>query len=193
MTTPIHTGLGTLTPMITSETETGRRSPVTLLWRILVGLVVAASFGIWAYAYSGRADRPAPDLLADVDLAAQAESLCAAADADVAAMPSAQDAVDGADRADQVLRATDPYQAMVDELAGLEVTGAEDRVIMEGWLGDWRVLLDDRRTYAAAVTEEPAAVFLLTKVAERERLDRRLTRVAMTNAMPSCSAPTDVG
>lgn len=170
-----------------------RRSPLATIWRVLVALIVVASFGIWVYAYSGLADRPPPDLLADVDLAARAETICAAAAADVAAMPTAIDATDGADRAAQVRTSTDRYEAMVDELALLEVTEAEDRVIVDGWLGDWRTLIQDRRTYADAVAVDPEAVFLMTKVSENERLDKRLTRMATTNGMPSCVTPTDVG
>jgi hypothetical protein len=179
--------------MTTSTTAPDRRSPLTLVGRALAGLVVIASFGIWAYRFSGQADRPPPDLLADTDLAARAEAICAAAVADVDAMPSAADAVDGPDRAEQVIRATDRFAVMVTELEALEVTGAEDQVIMNGWLGDWRVLLGDRRGYAEAVAIDPAAPFLMTDVAANERLDRRITRMATTNAMPSCAMPTDAG
>lgn len=169
------------------------RSLTSRLFRVLAGLAIAASFGVWVYAYSGRADRPPPDLLIDTQLAAQAETICASAVADVAAMPSAQDAVDEIDRADQVHRTTDRFDAMVADLARLDVVEPDDQVIMTGWLGDWRVLLEDRRRYAREVVEDPDAVFLLTKVAERERLDRRLTRVADVNRMSSCGTPTDVG
>lgn len=152
-----------------------------------------ASFGVWAYAYSGFADRPPPDLLEDIDLAVRAEAVCAAAVADVEAMPGAQDAVDELDRSRQVLASTDRFEAMVADLEGLDVVAADDRVIMTGWLGDWRTLLDDRRRYAAAVADNPEATFFLTNVAPGERLDRRLTRVADVNRMSSCGAPTDVG
>lgn len=158
----------------------------------MAGTIIAASFGVWVYAYSGLADRPPPDLFADPDLGARAEAICAAAVADVEGLPGALHATDGADRADQVNRATDRYEAMVDQLSLLEVVEAADRVIVDGWLGDWRVLMEDRRRYAEEVAEDPGATFLLTKVADNERLDRRLIRLAGTNSMPSCSAPTDV-
>ncbi len=172
-----------------------RKKPVSLFgWfgRILAAVIVAGSFGVWVYVYSGYADRPPPDLLTDPSLAVAAESICAAAVADVEAMPSAGEAADGPDRAVQVRRATDRFEQMLDELDELEPTDPVDRQLLTGWLADWRTLLSDRRTYADAVAQEPDATFLLTVVAENERLDRRMTRVANTNAMPSCAAPTDV-
>lgn len=170
-----------------------RRSLLSSAFRLVAGLAIAASFAVWVYAYSGQAERPPPDLLIDTELGGQAEALCSAALADVEAMPSAGEAIDGRDRADQVHRSTDRFEALVADLGRLRVDHAEDRVIMEGWLGDWRVLLENRRTYARAVADDPDTVFLLTNVADGERLDRRLTRVANTNRMPSCATPTDVG
>ncbi len=175
------------------DTASTSRSPLAHLGRALVAVAVIASFGVWVYAYSGFADRPPPDLLNDTDLAALAEAVCAAAVADVDAMPSAQDAVDELDRSRQVVASTDRFEAMVADLEDLDVVDADDRVIMTGWLGDWRTLLDDRRRYADAVAGDPEATFFLTNVAPGERLDRRLTRVADVNRMSSCGAPTDVG
>jgi hypothetical protein len=162
------------------------------LFKVVAGLVVAASFAVWGYAYSGQADRPPPDLLADADLAARAEAICADAVADVEAMPSALDAVDAEDRADQILATTARFEAMVAELGRLEPTSEEDRVILDGFTGDWDTLLGNRRAYAQALTEDPAAPFLLSAIGG-ERLDRRMTRVADTNRMYACGAPTDVG
>lgn len=169
------------------------RSAGSLLFRLLAGVIVVGSFGVWVYIYSGQADRPPPDLLVDTELVAQAEAICAAAVADVDAMPSASQATDAADRADQVRRSTARFETMVTDLEGLRVDEPDDRVIMGGWLADWRTLLDDRLRYAEAVVEDPDVLFTLTNVAAGERLDRRLTRVANTNLMTSCVAPTDVG
>lgn len=169
------------------------RSVVSRVLRGLGGLIVIASFGVWVYAYSGQADRPPPDLLVDTELAATAEAICQAAVTDVDAMPSATEAADGPERGDQIRRSTARFEAMVADLERLRVTDDQDRIIMSGWLGDWRTLLDDRLRYADAISEDPDAVFLQTNVAAGERLDRRLTRVANTNQMSSCATPTDVG
>lgn len=170
-----------------------RRSAISGLLRALAGTIIIASFGVWVYAYSGQADRPPPDLLADTELAARAEAICLAAVTDVDGLPSATEAADGPERGEQIRRSTSRFEAMVSDLERLRVDDPEDRIIMTGWLGDWRTLLDDRLRYADAITADPDAVFLQTNVAAGERLDRRLTRVADTNRMSSCATPTDVG
>ncbi len=175
------------------DRQIGARSPLTVLFRVVAGLVVAASFAVWVYAYSGQAERDTPDLLADRALAAEAEAICASAVADVEALPGALDAVDGPDRANQIRRSTDRYDAMVAALEQLRTDDERDGRIFAGWLADWRVLLGDRLRYADAIEVDPNAQFLVSDIGVSERLDRRVTRFANTNAMVSCAAPTDVG
>ncbi len=167
-------------------------STVRKLLRVGAGLVVAASFGIWAYAYSGFADREAPDVLADQGLAAEAENICAVAIEDVAGLPNAIEAADGAERAVQIRAATDRFERMVDDLEALPTVDERDGRIYLGWLSDWRVLLGDRLDYADRISVDPEAQFFITDTGVGERLDRRVTRFANTNLMVSCVAPTDV-
>ena len=153
---------------------------------------LVASFGVWVYAFSGFADRDPPDLLDDGSWSEAAERICAVAVADVAAMPSALDASDSQGRSEQVLATTDRFETMVTQLDDLSPGTTFDRDLTAAWLDDWRLLLDDRRRYADAVREDPAAFFTLTGVGPGVRLDRRITRFATVNSMPSCSTPTDV-
>lgn len=151
-----------------------------------------ASFGIWVYAFSGAADRDPPDLLDDASWSISAEAICGGALADVAAMPSALDATGPDDRSAQIKNATARFDAMVDSLADLETGTARDAQITTDWLADWDVLLESRLRYAEAILDNPAAPFTITDTGVNERLDRRITRFANTNAMPSCVTPTDV-
>lgn len=170
--------------------------PPTTTSRVVGMVAVAlllASFGVWVYAYSGRADRPAPDLLDDPAFAAAAEEACALALDDVAAMPGALDAADEVQRAAQIGLSTDRFDQLVAELDGLVGGSDHDVEIQRGWIADWRVILGDRRTYAQALAADPDAQFYLTDTGVAERLDKRVTRMANTNSMPSCVAPTDVG
>lgn len=167
-------------------------TPGRILFRIVAGLVVAASFGVWVYAYSGLADREAPDLLGDEGLRASAESVCAAALADVDALPDALVARDGVERGEQIRAATARFEMMVGDLASLPSEPGRDRQIYTAWLDDWRVLLGDRLAYADRLATGEDAEFLITDTGVGERLDRRITRFANTNLMTSCVAPTDV-
>ncbi|MEM7322864.1 MAG: hypothetical protein AAF531_07250 [Actinomycetota bacterium] len=181
---------------ISSEVDDEERKPagpLTIIGRVVAGIVIAASFGVWVYAYSGYADRETPDLLADRPMAETAESICAAALRDVEAMPNALDAVDGADRAEQIRATTARFSVMVDDLDRLDRTTERDDQIFSDWLSDWRVLLNDRLIYADAIAVDPNAQFYITDTGVNERLDRRVTRFANTNLIVSCAAPTDVG
>jgi hypothetical protein len=178
------------------DDETGADGPASTAGRIvyvLAAVVLLASFGTWGYVYSGAADRPPPDLLSDPAFAQRGEEVCAEAVADVAAMPSALDAADGRDRADQIRAATARFEQMVTELDGLVGGDDRDMEIQTGWLADWRVLLADRLSYAGAIAEDPDAQFYLTDTGAGERLDRRIKRLADTTGMYSCATPDDVG
>ncbi len=168
------------------------RSPTGLLKAL--GIAVAmSSFGVWGYAYSGRADRPTPDLLADRAFPEAGEQICATALADLSALPQALDATDNLDRAEQVRTSTARFGQMVDELEAAVSGSPRDVAIEKAWIADWRVVIADRYRYADAVADNPAAPFYMTDTGVNERLDRRVTRLANTNRMPSCIYPEDVG
>lgn len=160
--------------------------------RVLLAVVVLATFGIWIYAYSGLADRPPPDRLDDPTFAAAAEPRCAAARAEVDQLEPAYEASDHLDRVRTIERANAILTAMVADLEAM-VTGTDrDRQIVGDWLDDWNTYLDDRRDFAQRLGADPNARFYQSDVAN-EFLDRRLTRLATTNDMPSCGASGDVG
>lgn len=169
------------------------RRPLRTAFKVLAGLMIAATFAIWIYAFSGAARRDAPDLLDDPSFASRAEQICAEALADIDEMPNALDAVDGPDRGNQIRMTTTRLEAMLDELDALVGGTDRDVEITTGWLADWRVMIQDRYRYADAIAVDDQAQFLVSDVGVSERPDRRLTRLANTNAMPSCAAPTDVG
>lgn len=165
----------------------------SLVTKALIGVVVLSSFAIWVYAFSGAARRDAPDLLGYRDFPLAAESICAAALADIDAMPGALEAVDGPDRGRQVRATTARFESMLDELDPIVGGTERDLEISRGWLADWRVLIQDRYRYADAISDDVNSQFLITDTGVGERLDRRITRLANTNAMTSCAAPGDVG
>jgi hypothetical protein len=161
--------------------------------KLLAIAVIAPSFAIWIYAFSGLARRDAPDLLDDPSFSLAAEETCARALADIGEMPDALDAVDGPDRSRQVIQTTERWEAMLDDLDEQVGGSTRDTEITTSWLADWRVLIQDRYRYANDVANDPAAQFFITDTGVNEPLERRITRFATTNSMLSCSAPTDLG
>ncbi|MEM7342315.1 MAG: hypothetical protein AAF467_26990 [Actinomycetota bacterium] len=182
------------------DDQPAARSVMGNVGRLAVAGIVIASFAVWFYAFSiqildrtGQRDIIQADVVENTAFQERAEQACAAAVADIDAMPGALDAADGAERGQQILASTARYETMLDEIEPL-VSGTErDLTIMNGWLGEWRVLLDDRYRHAGRITEDGGAQFLITDTGATERLDKRITRVANANRMPSCAAPGDLG
>lgn len=172
-----------------------RTGVLTWIGRGLVAIVVIGSFGVWGYRYSGYADRPPPDLLEDPSFGTYAEGVCSQAMLEVDAVPNALVATDEVDRAGQIRQATDFLSVMVTSLEAAPATERtpRDEEIISGWLHDWRTYVNDRYAYADALEQDPMARFLLSADDLTERPDRRITRLADTNGMPSCGTPGDVG
>ncbi len=185
-------------------------TPARLVLRLVVGAVVAASFAVWFYAYSGAADRPPPDELDSTALLLAAENdgtdylemagepafgkraelICQSA---TDSLPNARFAESQTERATQIRVSNVILRDMVAELRSLPVATDRDNTLRSLWLDDWSVLLADRDRYANNVETDPGAIFTLTAVEGEERLERRLTRFARTNLMLPCGAPTDLG
>lgn len=164
-------------------------SKITLKGLALAAIILV-SFAPWIYRWSGLADRPFPDTLDEPAFAIAAEPICASVVND---LPNALRAQDHLDRAVQLREGTAQLQAMVDVL-GSEVTGTERDVrITELWLDDWEIYLGDRLGYADRLEQDELAVFYLTQLDGKERLERRISRFATTNRIPSCGTPGDVG
>ena len=165
--------------------------------KVMVGAIVIASFGVWAYAYSGSASREAPDTLGDPSYAALAEPTCAAAVADLESLPNALVADSNVERAGNIRQANDLLTSMVNDLeehlgvASVSLNERDDGITRE-WLADWRAYIADRDDYADRLEDDPAAILYVAAVGG-ERLERRITRFANTNLIISCVTPSDVG
>ncbi len=185
-------------------------SPLKVVLRIVVGLAVIGSFGVWVYGLSGAARQPPPDELDStrglieaiesdgtyVELdglpayAKRAEVIC---EATIESLGDASKVETAVERASQLRESNVSLADMVSRLRNLPVATERDDTLRSLWLDDWDVLIGDRERYADALEVDPMAVFTLSAVADNERLERRITRFARTNLMLACGAPSDVG
>lgn len=177
-------------------TPPSSRSARTVLGRLAVLAVIAVSAGVWIYVFSGQAARVAPDVLADPSYRALAEPTCAAAKAELDAVPDASAAADNLERAAQIVEANRILSAMVDDLTEhvddpAVVLSDRDRTITLEWLADWRSYLESRQDLASRFVDDPNAALYVPAVGG-ERIDRRITRFANVNFMQSCVTPGDV-
>ncbi len=160
--------------------------------RLIVAAMVIASFGVWVYAYSGQADRPDPDLLNLDTFVDEAGPICDAAMAEFEALPSALDARDNVERAAQIRASNVVLSQMIDDLEDATGGTPRDVTIIGKWLTDWRAFVDHRADYADRFELDESERFYISAVGV-ERLDKRITRVANTNFIPSCATPNDIG
>jgi hypothetical protein len=149
---------------------------------------------MWAYVVylafgPGRAD--SPDKLHDPAFAQAAESRCAAALADIDALPLASEFTGRPDeRADEIAGINDELADMLGDLAATAPDGDDGRIVGL-WLDDWQTFLADRRDYVDRLHDDDTARLFIT-----EKYGRHITLAiddfARINHMPSCVAPGDV-
>jgi hypothetical protein len=148
---------------------------------------------MWAYVLYlaiGPGRQPSPDRLDDPAFAQGAQSVCAAALDDVAALPPAVEARSAPERAEIVAQANERFAAMLDELEPL-APGGEDGEIVAEWITDWRTYLGDREIYARALRDDPDARLFVT-AKDSDQVTEYIDAFAADNHMPACATPIDV-
>lgn len=181
------------TPSPTSETTTGRRSR---RWYqrpsgIAAAIVVAGSFGLWTYAFSGAARRDPPDTLSDPAFATAAEPICAETRTVIDGLEPAAAATDPIDRANTLRQANEALAGLVTRLRTIEPTNDFDRDIVTKWLTDWDQYLVDRNAYADTLSTGEDALFRLT-TRNGQDYTKSMDNFATVNDMGSCATPGDV-
>lgn len=172
--------------------EDGRRS--STMWRTLAVVAALAMFLFWVWILTGGPRKANPDRLDDRAFAEQAEVRCDRLLTDLAALPAAAEATSATERADTLDRANGLVTAMVDDLEADAPLSGDDRISLDGWFADWRIYLDNRRTYAAELEVDPDAQLILAENPELgDGVDRTIMIFADVNDMPSCATPGDVG
>ena len=102
-------------------------------------------------------------------------------------LPQARNAVDMADRADQIEASTAVLAAMTADLAASAPDG-DDGELVGLWLGSWEVYLGDRLAHADALRAGEDRQFRVS-VERGEGVDALLDAFADRNRMPSCGDP----
>lgn len=157
----------------------------------LLALIVAGSFALWIYAFSGLARRDPPDTLDDPAYAAAAQAVCAVSRDRIDALPVAQASRSPEERAGVLREATAELDTMVGRLRTLEPGTERDRAIVTEWLADWERYLTDRRAYADVLATGTDAQFVLTPK-EGEIYTKAMDNLAKVNDMAACATPGDV-
>lgn len=165
---------------------TGRRLGLT------IGIAVLVLFAVfWIGATIWFFGDENPDRLEDREWVADAEARCAEARDELDRLPQARNAVDMADRADQIEASTAVLAEMTDDLAESAPEG-DDGELVGLWLESWEVYLGDRLAHADALRAGEDRQFRVS-VDRGEGVDALLDAFADRNRMPSCGDPLDIG
>ncbi|WP_419847081.1 hypothetical protein [Candidatus Poriferisocius sp.] len=165
---------------------TGRRLGLS------IGIAVVVLFAVfWIGATIWFFGDENPDRLQDREWVADAEVRCAEARDDLDQLPAARDAVDLADRADQIEASTAVLADMTTDLAASAPEG-DDGELVGLWLGSWETYLNDRLAHAEALRGGEDRQFRVS-VERGEGVDALLDAFADRNRMPSCGDPLDIG
>ncbi len=169
-----------------------RHRPKITVPRVLLGLVVAASFALWAVALLRVGVKAPPDTLTDPAFAAAAEPVCAAAVVDLEALPHASTAKTPEERAATLELANTRLTQMVAELRTIAPMGAPDSPTINAWLADWDTYLGDRAEYTTLLAQGETAQFQVTP-RDNQTITKPMDNLAVVNGMLSCQTPGDVG
>jgi len=154
-------------------------------------------FWIWAFAIASPSN---PNELNTISYGANSEAVCAAANAQINAMPSPRTSKTPQDRADQMQVSNKIVEGMITELHAEadQLTDADDVELVSKWLEDYDAYLADRQRYAEKLSTADGTesaidlAFTLTQRVSGGVYTTRIDTFARANKMPSCQVPGDV-
>lgn len=173
------------------DPDSPSRSRVAMIATLIA---VTVLLGGWVYVLFFYDPGLLIDELADHTFPNAAEQVCAAADAQLAALPPADMAVSPSDRADEVARSNVILTRMIADLRPLAPT--EPQEVADGvneWLEDWTTYIGNRETYVENLRVDDDARFLeSTKGSDTKGITRAINSFAQVNRMDSCTTPGDL-
>jgi hypothetical protein len=171
--------------------------PMAMTWsigRVLAVIAALTMIAFWAWIFAGGPRKANPDRLEDRAWVETAVARCDQMLEQFEQLPTAAESETPAERSQQLTAANALLTSMIDDLERTAPTGERDREVLDPWFADWRTLLADRATFAAAVENDPAAVFHPTENTDLGRgVDETVKIFADVNDMPECRPTTDVG
>jgi hypothetical protein len=177
----------------TLEPDTAEGRGRATRWALVALAVALVAFWGWAFVYqlTNQGERDMPDRLDDLSWTPAADEVCRVTADRVDRLPPAFESDSATERAAVIDAATDEYERMLTELDALAPDDGEAGRLVDEWLADYRVFLDDRRAYADALRADPTARFLVTEK-YGSHITAPIDRFARVNEMEACMSPLDV-
>ena len=180
-------------PTSPGEPENPPRRRAGLIVAGKIFALIAAFWGwILVYQLQNRGEEDMLDRLDDLSWTDEADGICQAATDRIADLPSAPSVATAAERADVIEAATAEIEVMLQQIEAIAPTGGtRDARITELWIADYRVFLQDRLDFAAALRVDENARFLVTEK-YGSHITKPIDRFARVNEMEACMSPGDV-
>ena len=160
--------------------------------RVLALLAVLVIAGLWGWALFFPPSETPPATLKDRNFPEAAEAICTKAAEQLSIFPKSYATPNPIERAEVVAKTDVILYAMLDQLKGVALpSDANEASNITEWLGDWRIYVGDRETYAAALKNDPDARFYVS-VKEKQQITKPIDFFATMNKMYNCVTPDDI-
>jgi hypothetical protein len=170
--------------------ETPERSRRVTPYRVVALLIVVGMVALWAYVLTRKAEPP-PDKLDDPAFAVNAQAVCESTMTQLDQLPQAFQSATPSDRADVVAESNEDLGFMLDSLRATVPTAERDQGMLDEWLGDWQLFLDNRIDYVNRLrADKNARIYVAEK--DGAQITVAVDRFAEVNDMPACRTPKDI-
>ena len=166
--------------------------PPSKVGRVAVAIVVLAVIAFWIYALGPWRPLGNPDTLDDQAYVAVANGICEAAKEDIDALPNASTANSPAERSVLVADANVILDKMIKDLE-VEIdpnVSEHDEVVLDKWINDWKVFLDDREAHVERLLDEGDVAFEVSRVGGNS-VAGRIDAFSNVNS-ETCTIPLDL-
>jgi hypothetical protein len=172
--------------------EDTRRTPLAILGRAAIVVMVLGIVLMWIYAFFGTHE--VPGRLADKTFPTAAQPICQATLDKIEALPKANETPTPAQRADVVDQGTGYLDQMLADLRGKVPAAEPEHGIVTQWLDDWGTYVQDRRDYTAQLRVDATVRFAVTQSdRDKTQITKGIDHFADVNFMAACAVPDDLG
>lgn len=166
------------------------------LARVVLTVICVLIAAMWVYAL-GFASRESMNKIGDDAWKARAEAHCQTAENERFALEdlTEMDPDDPAalrKKADIVEKATDSLERAIDRIEADPPSDDKGRDLVPEWIAEYRVYLQNRREFIAALRTAERRPYFSEKEVEGVPVSERLGKFARENDMKSCQPPFDL-
>lgn len=180
-------------PSVDPEHVERARSLRFRIGRVAVVVAVIVVVGFWAWVFTGGPTKANPDRVHDRAFIARTAKRCDTLRDRLGKLPNAASIKLAAKRADVLDQANLQVARTVAAIEKDAPRRGDDSTVVEGWIGDWKRYLQDRRNYAKRLRVDPTAQFVVSESPLKAGVDDTIETFADVNDMPQCATPGDVG